>query len=1050
MSDVDGGAGSETVTLSVTSGTLTVTAGGSGAGVSGSGTSSVTISGTIVQINALLDTDGTSTVSFVDPTGGVKTLTLAIHDNGNTGGGDLSAQDTAQLILDQPPVVDLNGAGAGTGVTLAITENDAATLIAPAGVTTDADSTDFNGGSLTVHVGSGDAQDQLAILTDATVTVAAGVVSVSGLAVGTVTGGANGSDLVVALNTADATPAAISTLIEHITYADSSDNPAASRSITFTVDDGDGSTGNAVATVNITSVNDAPVATITPTSYAATEQTTLNLKSNGLSVSDVDGGSGSETVTLSVGEGYAERHRGDERRGRGRQRHQLGDDHRDDRADRRVACDRRHFDRKLHRQYRHPGRQHDAVARDPRQRQHRRRRPVAPLPPPDRHHGRRRRAGDDRPHRYPGLHRAGSSVLLDSNHDAAVSDAELNVSPNNYKGAALTIQRDGGPNPDDSFFATGSLDLVDSNGLGENVSLDGGATFIGTYVNPGDGSVSFTFNANATAADINSVMRQILYFNGSDNPPTTVPIDFIFDDGNGQPGGQPQGTGAGVTTATINVQVTQVDDAPALLNVALTQGYTVGSAGVMISPALQVFDPDATPPSTLIGISGGTVKIASGFLASDQLFVNLATSGGFFIVDDGSGPVVTNIAVASNAGGVLTLSGTDTTQHYQDVLDAVAYRSSAADPTAAGADPNRAIDWQVSDGLLTSGTPGPGFHETLLNFNTAPQLDLDASGAGTGFTTTFTENGAPLAIVDTDVSITAPGIANLESATIVLTDAKASDSLSIAGTLPDGIDSSIDTSVPGKITIHLANSASVADYQTALEQIRFVNTSDNPDTTDRDITVQVSGDEGDSNVAHATVHVVSVNDPPENTTPASLVGVINAQTEFAGLSVADPDAAGLTTQLHVDHGILNVGTLASGAVVSGSGTATVTLTGSVAQIDATLHATNNVLYQTNFTFAGTDHLTMTTSDGGSSGIGGPMSDVDIVPINVGAPAIGGGAAPATVVGSPPASPPPQTLSSSPRRRPRRKMIRAFTSAPLHLQPPSPATASCLRRRSERN
>ena len=55
-----------TVTLSVGEGTLTVAAGGSGAVVSNSGTSSVTISGTVAQINALLNTDATSTVSYID------------------------------------------------------------------------------------------------------------------------------------------------------------------------------------------------------------------------------------------------------------------------------------------------------------------------------------------------------------------------------------------------------------------------------------------------------------------------------------------------------------------------------------------------------------------------------------------------------------------------------------------------------------------------------------------------------------------------------------------------------------------------------------------------------------------------------------------------------------------------------------------------------------------------------------------------------------------------------------------------------------------------
>ena len=69
ISDVDAGSGQVTVTLSVGEGTLTVTAGTSGAQVSGSGSPSVTVSGTVAQINALLNTDGTSTVSYIDNTG---------------------------------------------------------------------------------------------------------------------------------------------------------------------------------------------------------------------------------------------------------------------------------------------------------------------------------------------------------------------------------------------------------------------------------------------------------------------------------------------------------------------------------------------------------------------------------------------------------------------------------------------------------------------------------------------------------------------------------------------------------------------------------------------------------------------------------------------------------------------------------------------------------------------------------------------------------------------------------------------------------------------
>ena len=68
VSDVDSLGGVETATLAVTEGTLTVAAGTSGAVVSGSGTNTVTVTGTLAQINALLNTDSTSTVSYIDAT----------------------------------------------------------------------------------------------------------------------------------------------------------------------------------------------------------------------------------------------------------------------------------------------------------------------------------------------------------------------------------------------------------------------------------------------------------------------------------------------------------------------------------------------------------------------------------------------------------------------------------------------------------------------------------------------------------------------------------------------------------------------------------------------------------------------------------------------------------------------------------------------------------------------------------------------------------------------------------------------------------------------
>ena len=117
----DPDSGSETVaaTLAVTYGILTVTAGTSGATVTGSGSSSVTIEGSVAEINDLLRTNTTSTVTYTADSNAPPasaTLTLTVDDNGNTGfGGAKTASDTATINITA--VSDRPQATSGTIVT---------------------------------------------------------------------------------------------------------------------------------------------------------------------------------------------------------------------------------------------------------------------------------------------------------------------------------------------------------------------------------------------------------------------------------------------------------------------------------------------------------------------------------------------------------------------------------------------------------------------------------------------------------------------------------------------------------------------------------------------------------------------------------------------------------------------------------------------------------------------------------------------------------------------------------------------------------------------
>ncbi|MCQ4349017.1 VCBS domain-containing protein, partial [Pseudomonas stutzeri] len=173
------------------------------------------------------------------------------------------------------------------------------------------------------------------------------------------------------------------------------------------------------------------------------------------------------------------------------------------------------------------------------------------------------------------------------------------------------------------------------------------------------------------------------------------------------------------------------------------------------------------------------------------------------------------------------------------------------------------VSGTVTNPLGASGTA------TIIDNDTpvagAPELDLDANdsstASGADYLTFFTENGSAVSIADSDLLIVDADSTNLASATIVLTNAKAGDSLDV-GPLPTGISASIDTSVAGQITVTLSGTASKADYQAALRAVTFSNSSDAPDTSDRLVVVKVSDGVNESNSALTTIRVVAVNDAP--------------------------------------------------------------------------------------------------------------------------------------------------------------------------------------------
>ena len=110
VTDVDAASGTMTATINVGQGAVTVVAGDSGVSISsGNGTSTVTLTGTLAEINNLLTGAGTGTITYFnnsDTPVSSTTITVTVNDGGNTGadpgltGDGSSEEDSAAQTIN--------------------------------------------------------------------------------------------------------------------------------------------------------------------------------------------------------------------------------------------------------------------------------------------------------------------------------------------------------------------------------------------------------------------------------------------------------------------------------------------------------------------------------------------------------------------------------------------------------------------------------------------------------------------------------------------------------------------------------------------------------------------------------------------------------------------------------------------------------------------------------------------------------------------------------------------------------------------------------------
>ncbi|WP_300435043.1 hypothetical protein, partial [Zoogloea sp.] len=366
------------------------------------------------------------------------------------------------------------------------------------------------------------------------------------------------------------------------------------------------------------------------------------------------------------------------------------------------------------------------------------------------------------------------------------------------------------------------------------------------------GTGVLTLTGSATLANYQTALRSVTYINSSDNPDTTPrTVTFVVSDGS-----------ASSTAAMRDITITAVNDVPVVTTTGSTLAYTENATATAVDSGLTVSDVDTAT------LASATVSITAGFVSGQDVLAFTNQNG---------------ITGSWNAGtGVLTLSGSATLANYQTALRSVTYINSSDNPSTAP----RTVAFAVNDGSTSSATTTRDI--TIAAVNDAPVVTTSGS------VLVYTENDSATA-VDSGLTVSDVDTATLASATVSITSGFVTGQDVLAFTDQNGITGSWNA---GTGVLTLSGSATLANYQTALRSVTYINSSEAPSAATR--TVSFVTNDGSTNSAAATrdIAVTAVNDAPVITT----TGTALAYTENAaatavdsGLTVSDVDTATLTS-----------------------------------------------------------------------------------------------------------------------------------------------------------
>lgn len=334
---------------------------------------------------------------------------------------------------------------------------------------------------------------------------------------------------------------------------------------------------------------------------------------------------------------------------------------------------------------------------------------------------------------------------------------------------------------------------------------------------------------------------------------------------------------------TLSIAVNDVNDAPIVdvSGVATPKFSPRGEAVALFDSHLVLGDVDVGDILTSARV------VLDGNFTLDNAFDTIYETLSSTLEGNVYGGSLGDIVISGNGTGddPLLLTGNGTSADYKAALQSLVYNNT--NPNAyAGARP---VSLTLFDAATT--TAGSGATSStavlLLEVNWGAVADLNGDSAdGRNHEVTYVENGASVAIVASDASLTDQD-GNIASVTVTLTNAQdgSAEELFVSPTQVSAF-ALIGITVTGNNSnrITLTGDQDGTYFQLALRAIQYVNRSDAPSGVDRIVTVTSLDVDGNAGVgAQTVIHIAPVNDAP-----AGIDSVANLNEDEAhALALAD-------------------------------------------------------------------------------------------------------------------------------------------------------------------